>query len=97
MGGTISHRGIDRRPRFKMRHYRNWMGTIRLPIGKPWFTGVRPFPSAWEGWSLIIGFALWIIVTAAFFTSSDALGIAWASLSILALVIGVGIKTQTRI
>lgn len=78
-----------------MRRLWIWMGTVRLPIGKPWFTGAYPFPHTWEGWSLIVGFALWIFGTSPFFTSSEALGIAWASLSILAMVIVVGIKTQT--
>ncbi|MDB5741341.1 MAG: hypothetical protein JWP16_2381 [Alphaproteobacteria bacterium] len=83
-----------------MRRLWDWMGTVRAPFGKPWFTttpGGRPIPNTWEGWSLIFGFVLWIFTTGPFVTSSSALGIAWLALSILAIVIGVWSKTQTRI
>jgi hypothetical protein len=77
-----------------------WMGTVRAPIGKPWFTttpGGRPIPNTWEGWSLVLGFAFWFFATGSLVSSSELLGVVWLALSVLVLVVTVWSKTQPRI
>jgi hypothetical protein len=83
-----------------MRSLWHWMGTIKAPIGKPWFTttlGGRPIPNTWQGCLLLAVFALWVFFTAPLVPPSGALIAAYLSLTILALVLGVWIKTKPRI
>ncbi|MBS0473010.1 MAG: hypothetical protein JSR60_18210 [Proteobacteria bacterium] len=77
----------------------DWMGTIEAPIGKPWFTttdGGSPIPNTWQGWSLLVVFALWTFFTVPLVPPSSALIAAYFLLTFLALVIGVWIKTKAR-
>jgi hypothetical protein len=76
----------------------DWLGSVKLPIGKAWFTtrGRSPWPSTWQGLVVIVGFFLWIFATIPLVASTDFLRDVWLFLSIGTFVVVVGIKTQTR-